>query len=170
MKIYTMHTKQNIPISLEKAWNFLSDPKNLKTISPDYMGFEIKSGADRPMYAGQLIQYEVTPLAGIKMKWVSEITQVKKLEYFIDEQRYGPYSMWHHKHFIKEIPGGVEMEDIVDYKVPLGFLGQLANPFLVEPKLKEIFEYRKNKLIELFGTYTQPETTQDGITKQEILN
>lgn len=143
MKIYTMHTKQNLPITLKEAWNFLSDPKNLQTITPDYMGFEIQSGADRPMFPGQIIQYKVSPVAGIKMGWVTEITHVKHLEYFVDEQRFGPYALWHHKHFIKEIPGGVEMEDIVDYKVPMGILGQLVHPFLVIPKLKEIFEYRQ---------------------------
>ncbi|MBP2832042.1 SRPBCC family protein [Aquimarina sp. U1-2] len=153
MKIYRLEAKQNLPISLSEAWKFLSDPKNLKTITPDYMGFQILSGADREMYAGQIIQYIVTPLAGIKSKWVTEITHVKDQEYFVDEQRYGPYSLWHHKHFLKEIPGGVEMLDIIDYKIPLGFLGQLVHPILVKPKLKEIFGYREEKLIELFGAY-----------------
>ena len=153
MKIYRLHTKQNIPITLNEAWDFLSDPKNLKTITPDYMGFKTLSGDDRPMFAGQIIQYIVTPVLGIPTKWVTEITHVEPLNYFVDEQRFGPYSLWHHKHFIKEIPGGVEMEDIVDYKIPMGILGQMVHPFLVKPKLNEIFEYRKNKLIELFGEY-----------------
>lgn len=151
MKIYTLHSKQRLPISKTEAWNFLSDPKNLKVITPDYMGFSILSGADRPMYAGQIIQYIVTPIMGIKTKWVTEITQVKDHSYFVDEQRYGPYALWHHKHFIHEIEGGVEMEDIIDYKVPLGWLGQLVHPILVQPKLNEIFNYRKKKLTELFG-------------------
>ena len=151
MKIYTLHTKQNLPISKEKAWEFLSSPKNLKTITPDYMNFDILNGADRPMFAGQIIQYIVTPILGIKTKWVTEITHVVDGEYFVDEQRFGPYALWHHKHFIKEIPGGVEMEDIVDYKVPMRILGQLVHPILVKPKLNEIFEYRRKKLIELFG-------------------
>ncbi|GAB5399997.1 MAG: SRPBCC family protein [Aureisphaera sp.] len=154
MKIYTLHSKQNLPISTKEAWDFLSDPKNLKTITPDYMGFEILSGSDRPMYAGQIIQYIVTPVLGIKTKWVTEITHVNDGNYFVDEQRFGPYSLWHHKHFIKEIDGGVEMEDIVDYKIPFGFLGRLMHPLLVKPKLNEIFEYRKNKLVELFGEMT----------------
>ncbi len=149
--IYTLHAKQNIPISKEKAWEFLSDPKNLKVITPDYMGFHILSGADRPMFAGQIIQYIVTPIAKLKTKWVTEITHVKEGSYFVDEQRFGPYSLWHHKHFIREIDGGVEMEDIIDYKVPFGFIGRLFHPLLVKPKLKEIFEYRRKKLIELFG-------------------
>lgn len=153
MKIYTLHTKQNLPISMETAWEFLSKPENLKTITPSYMGFHILSGADRPMYPGQIIQYIVTPVLGIKTNWVTEITHVKDKEYFVDEQRFGPYALWHHKHFIKEIPGGVEMEDIVDYKVPLGILGQLVHPILVKPKLYEIFEYRRKKLIDLFGEY-----------------
>jgi len=153
MKIYTLHTKQNLPISLEEAWDFLSSPKNLKTITPDYMGFNILSGADKPMFPGQIIQYIVTPVLGIPTKWVTEITHVQNKEYFVDEQRFGPYALWHHKHFLKEIPGGVEMEDIVDYKLPMGILGQLVHPILVKPKLKEIFDYRQKKLIELFGAY-----------------
>lgn len=153
MKIYTLHTKQNLPITMEEAWNFLSDPSNLKTITPDYMGFEILSGADRACYAGQIIQYIVTPVLGIKTKWVTEISHVQEGKYFVDEQRYGPYALWHHKHFIKEIAGGVEMEDIIDYKLPMGILGQLVHPILVQPKLKEIFAYRKEKLEELFGVY-----------------
>ncbi|MDA0176928.1 MULTISPECIES: SRPBCC family protein [Mesoflavibacter] len=153
MKIYRLHQKQNLPITKQEAWDFLSDPKNLKVITPDYMGFHILSGADRPMFAGQIIQYIVTPVLGIKTKWVTEITHVIDGEYFVDEQRFGPYSLWHHKHFIKEIDGGVEMEDIIDYKVPMGFLGQLVHPVLVKPKLKEIFDYRTKKLEELFGKF-----------------
>ena len=153
MKIYTFHRKQNLPISIEKVWEFLSNPKNLKTITPSYMSFDILSGAEKPMFPGQLIQYIVTPILGIKTKWVTEITHVKDNEYFVDEQRFGPYALWHHKHFIKEIDGGVEMEDIIDYKVPMGILGQLVHPILVKPKLEEIFKYRQKKLIELFGEY-----------------
>ena len=153
MKIYRKHTFQNLPITCDQAWDFLSDPNNLKTITPDYMGFEILSGAEKKMYAGQIIQYIVTPVMGIPTKWVTEITQVKDQHYFVDEQRYGPYALWHHKHFIKEVEGGVEMEDIIDYKVPLGILGQLVHPILVKPKLEEIFSYRQKKLVELFGEH-----------------
>lgn len=150
MKIYTLKKTQFLPISAETAWEFLSDPKNLKSITPDYMGFNILSGADRPMYPGQIIQYIVTPIMGIKTKWVTEITHVKDKMYFVDEQRFGPYALWHHKHFIKNVEGGIEMEDIIDYKIPFGWLGQLMHPILVKPKLKEIFAYRKQKLEELF--------------------
>lgn len=151
MKLHKIHTKQCLPISKEKAWNFLSNPENLKLITPQYMSFDILTGAEKPMYAGQIIEYCVTPILGIKTKWITEITHIVAGEYFVDEQRFGPYALWHHKHFIKEIPGGIEMEDIVDYKLPFGFLGELVHPLIVKPKLKEIFEFRRNKLIELFG-------------------
>lgn len=153
MKIYTLHKKQNIPISKEEAWKFLSDPKNLKKITPEYMGFDIVSGADKEMYPGQIIEYIVKPVLGIPNKWVTEITHVVENKFFVDEQRFGPYALWHHKHFLKDIPGGVEMEDLIHYKVPFGIIGQLVNPILVRPKLEEIFEFRRKKLIELFGEY-----------------
>jgi ligand-binding SRPBCC domain-containing protein len=153
MKIYTLHKKQRLPISKEEAWNFLSDPKNLKRITPNYMSFDIISGADRSMYAGQIIQYFVTPVLGIKTKWVTEITHVNEGNYFVDEQRFGPYALWHHKHFIHTIDGGVEMEDVIDYKIPFGWIGQLMHPILVKPKLEEIFSVRYEKLEALFGKY-----------------
>jgi ligand-binding SRPBCC domain-containing protein len=153
MKIYTLHKKLKLPITIDEAWTFLSNPENLKIITPDYMSFDIVSTIDRPLYTGQIIQYIVTPLLGIKTKWVSEITHIEEKKYFVDEQMYGPYALWHHKHFLKEIDGGVEMEDIIDYKVPLGILGQLVHPILVKPKLEEIFSYRQKKLVKLFGTY-----------------
>ena len=153
MKIYRLETIQNLPISKSHAWDFLSNPKNLKRITPDYMGFKIINGTADKIYAGQIIQYMVTPVMGFPTKWVTEITHVDDGNYFVDEQRFGPYSLWHHKHFIKAIKNGVEMKDIIDYKIPLGIIGRIAQPILVAPKLKEIFEYRKNALIELFGTY-----------------
>jgi len=151
MKLYTLHKKQNLPISASQAWEFFSEPKNLKIITPDYMGFDIISGADRPMFAGQIIQYMVSPFLGIKTKWVTEITHVVNGNYFVDEQRFGPYALWHHKHFINDISGGTEIEDIIDYKLPFGILGQITHPLLVRPRLEDIFEYRTRKLEELFG-------------------
>ncbi|BDS10649.1 SRPBCC family protein [Aureispira anguillae] len=152
-KVYRLHAKQQLPITMDEAWHFLSNPKNLKRITPDYMGFKILTGGEKSMYAGQIIQYTVTPILGIKCNWVTEITHVVDQKYFVDEQRFGPYGLWHHKHFIKPIPNGVEMEDIIDYKLPLGALGRLGHPILVKPKLREIFEYRKQALIEQFGNY-----------------
>ena len=153
MKLYRLETVQNLPISQKEAWDFLSDPKNLKRITPEYMGFEILSGASDKMYAGQIIQYIVTPVMSIPTKWVTEITHVDECKYFVDEQRFGPYALWHHKHFIKPIHKGVEMIDIIDYKIPFGILGQLVHPIIVAPKLKEIFEFRKHALNEMFGEY-----------------
>ncbi|EMY82118.1 SRPBCC family protein [Psychroflexus gondwanensis] len=151
--IYEIHTRQKLPISKQEAWDFLSDPKNLQEIMPDEMGFEIMSGADRKMFTGQLLQYKVTPLPGFKTKWVTEITHVQKPDYFVDIQLYGPYALWHHKHFIHEIEGGVEIEDLVHYKIPFGILGRMMHPILVKPKLNEIFKAREAKMVEKFGQY-----------------
>jgi|TARA_B110000444_G_scaffold89055_1_gene84215 ligand-binding SRPBCC domain-containing protein len=153
LKLYQLKTKQNIPISIDKAWSFFSNPENLKKITPKEMNFTIISGANRSIYSGQIIQYKVTPMLGISTKWVTEITHVKEKEYFVDEQRFGPYALWHHKHFIKEIEGGIEMEDIVDYKIPFGLLGQFAHWLFVKNKLNQIFKYREQILIKLFGKF-----------------
>ena len=151
MKLYQIKTQQKLPISIEKAWDFFSNPKNLKKITPEEMSFEIISGAEKSIYPGQIIQYNVSPIFGIKLRWVTEITHVIDNKYFVDEQRFGPYSLWHHKHFFKEIKGGILMEDVVDYKIPLGWLGQLAHFIFVKNRLKKIFKFRENKLIKLFG-------------------
>lgn len=154
MKIYTLHRTQKLPITQEQAWDFLSDPHNLGRITPEEMDFRILSGADRPMFAGQIIEYTVKPIAGISTKWVTEITHCVNNHYFVDEQRYGPYALWHHKHFIRPVAGGVEMEDLIHYKLPLGILGQLAHGLFVKAKLNSIFEYRNKVLQEKFGTLT----------------
>ncbi len=136
---------------MEQAWEFMSNPKNLAVITPPSMGFTTLSGDDRKMFPGQIINYTITPMFGIKLQWVTEITHVVDTGYFVDEQRFGPYKFWHHKHFFKKVPGGIEMQDIVHYKVPMGILGRMVHPFLVKPKLREIFDYREKKLKELFG-------------------
>lgn len=151
--VFRMETKQNLPISIDEAWEFFSSPSNLKVITPDYMGFEIIFGADSQMFAGQIIEYKVSPLLNIKTNWVTEISHVVEKNYFVDEQRFGPYKLWHHKHFFKMVEGGIEMIDIVDYKLPFGALGRFIHPFIVKPKLKEIFNYRRKKLIDLFGEF-----------------
>ena len=153
MAIHTLTRVQNIPTDLQTLWDYISSPKNLKTITPDYMGFQIKSDLPDKMYAGQMILYTVRPLFQIPLGWCTEITHVKELEYFVDEQRQGPYKIWHHQHHVKEIENGVEMMDIVHYQVPLGFLGEIFTPILVKPKLHEIFDYRFKKMVELFGAY-----------------
>lgn len=143
---------QRLPISMEEAWAFFSSPRNLKHITPPEMRFEILSNSgSEVMYAGQIITYHVRPLLGIKMFWMTEITHVEQGKYFVDEQRIGPYSIWHHQHHFKAIPGGVEMTDIVTYRVPLGFLGEWLAAGLVKKKLEAIFDYRFKMLSQSMG-------------------
>ena len=150
-KIYSFKTVQDIPIPLDQAWEFFSNPSNLQTITPDDMNFTIisKFQSDK-MYAGQVIEYSVKPFPGFSMYWMTEITRVSEKNYFIDEQRSGPYSLWHHQHHFKTIEGGVEMTDIIHYKIPFWILGDFANWLFVKSKLKKIFNYRANKIQELF--------------------
>ncbi len=151
-KVYRLKKVQNIPGSLDKAWDFFSSPGNLQTITPDRLGFKIISRYHREkMYAGQVIEYNVSPLLGIPLYWMTEITHVQDKKYFVDEQRYGPYSLWHHQHHFKAIDGGVEMTDIIHYKLPLWFLGDVANSLFVKKQLRKIFDYRYKKVEELFG-------------------
>lgn len=151
MKIYSKTSSQKFPISLQQAWEFLTNPHNLSKITPPEMNFTIVSGANKPLYAGQIITYSVTPLFGIKTPWVSEITQVVPYHYFIDVQIQGPYAFWHHQHFVTETESGVIMEDVIHYGLPLGILGQMVHPLIVKPKLEEIFEHRTKTLTKLFG-------------------
>ena len=150
---HTLRTTQLLKTDIDTVWDFMSSPENLAKITPKYMGFTILSEKEdiKKMYPGQIIEYYVTPVMGIKMNWVTEITHVVHHHYFVDEQRFGPYAFWHHKHFIKEVPGGVEMSDILHYKVPFGFIGKIVNALFIRRKIKEIFDYRFNKLEQLFN-------------------
>tara|TARA_R100001369_G_scaffold92117_1_gene135552 strand:+ start:3548 stop:4003 length:456 start_codon:yes stop_codon:yes gene_type:complete len=151
MGIYQFKKTQEINAPVEKVWEFISDPANLKKITPDYMGFDITSKVvPSKMYAGMIISYKVSPLFGIKTTWVTEITHLKENSYFVDEQRVGPYRIWHHQHIIDSIPNGTLMTDIVSYQPPLGLLGSVANTLIIKGKLKEIFEYRTKALDEIF--------------------
>lgn len=152
MATYSLKTVQNIPVSIEKAWEFFSNPGNLQTITPASMGFNIvsKHHGDK-MYAGQLIEYKVKPIMGIPVYWMTEITHVVDKKYFIDEQRFGPYQLWHHQHHFQEIEGGVQMTDIVHYRIPYGFIGNIANKLFVQKQLRTIFSYRFQKVEEIFG-------------------
>jgi ligand-binding SRPBCC domain-containing protein len=155
MATYSFQTIQRIPISLEQAWDFFSNPANLQRITPGEMGFEIVSTFHgTTMYPGQLIEYTVKPLLGIPLYWMTEITHVQDMQYFIDEQRFGPYSLWHHQHHFKAIEGGVEMTDIVHYRIPLGPLGDFANTLFVRTKLKKIFDFRYEAVENLFGKWS----------------
>jgi ligand-binding SRPBCC domain-containing protein len=149
--MYQLKTKQIIPTDLETCWDFFSSPKNLKKITPNYMGFEVLLEIPEKMYAGLMIEYEVKPLLGIPMKWITEITHVDELKFFVDEQRKGPYKIWHHEHHFKQVENGIEMTDIVSYEIPFGILGKIAHPLVVKKKLTEIFDYRFQKVEELFG-------------------
>jgi ligand-binding SRPBCC domain-containing protein len=154
MSIYQLKTEQVIPASIEQVWEFISSPRNLSKITPPYMGFEITNEPiANKMYAGMIISYIVSPILGLKMNWVTEISYVKGMEYFVDVQRVGPYAMWHHQHHIREIENGVEMTDIVSYKSPLGFLGTIANNVFIKKQLKEIFNYRFKAVEENFGKW-----------------
>lgn len=154
-KVYSFKEVQAIPISLEEAWAFFSNPANLSEITPGDMGFKTisKYHGDK-MYAGQLIEYSVRPIPGIPVYWMTEITHIKDKEYFIDEQRFGPYSFWHHQHQFKEINSGVEMTDIIHYKIPFWFVGDVVNRLLVEKKLKAIFRFRRETVEKKFGVVT----------------
>jgi len=156
MAFYQFKKEQKVNTSMEDIWDFISSPKNLKEITPDYMGFNITS-KDLPekMYEGMIISYLVSPVLGIKTNWVTEITHVRDLQYFVDEQRVGPYSIWHHQHFIEPIPNGVIMRDIVSYEPPFGFLGAIANTLIIKGKLNEIFDYRTRAIEKKFGVFKE---------------
>lgn len=151
MSMHRLHCVQRLPISIEQAWEFFSSPGNLAKITPPSMGFVIRSGAERPMYAGQIIRYTVKPLAGIPTTWITEISQVEAPHRFIDTQLVGPYRHWHHQHFFRPVKGGIEMEDLLHYQLPFGFLGDMVHQLFVKSKIESIFEYRRKKLGELFG-------------------
>ena len=154
MGFYQLHKTQKVPASIDEIWNFIYSPENLKKITPKHMGFDITSGQLPPkMYPGMIISYKVSPVFGIKMTWVTEITHVKEKEYFVDEQRIGPYKMWHHEHKIEAIEGGVLMTDIVSYQPPFGFIGAIANSILIKKQLKAIFDYRTQAMERFFGKY-----------------
>jgi len=150
--LHTLQTRQLIKSDIKTVWEFMSSPKNLATITPEYMGFEMLNNlhGDK-MHQGQIIEYYVKPIMNIKLHWVTEITHVKENEFFVDEQRFGPYKFWHHKHFLKEVPQGVEMYDLVHYKLPLGFIGIIGNNLFVKKQLKEVFDYRNKKVEEIFN-------------------
>ena len=154
MAFYQFQKRQKIRTSIDEIWEFISSPANLKEITPDYMGFDITTkGLPEKMYAGMIISYKVRPLLGIKTTWVTEISQVIDKRYFVDEQRVGPYSLWHHQHIIEPLEDGVLMTDIVSYQPPFGFLGAIANKLIIKSKLNEIFDFRTKAIEKRFGMY-----------------
>ncbi len=142
---------QTLPIPLEEAWAFFSDPANLEKITPDDMAFIVTSQVPDKVYEGLMITYKVSPLFGIKLNWCTEITHVKPGEFFVDEQRLGPFRIWHHEHHFKQVDGGVEMLDILTYHVGWGFIGAIADWMIVRNKVQQIFSHREKVLIQLFN-------------------
>lgn len=154
MAVRMIKSVQKIPASPEVVWKLFSDPENLKQITPPGMRLRVTSGhGGGQVFTGQFIEYRLRPLFGIQVYWKTEIIEVKELEYFIDEQRKGPYRFWRHEHYFRPIEGGVEMKDLVRYENPFGFIGEWANALFVRKKLRELFEYRYQKAEEIFGKW-----------------
>ena len=151
MKVYTLSYRQQVPVSIAEAWEFFSDPNNLKILTPSYMGFHVLSGAEKKMHAGQIIVYEVRPALNIPLTWVTEITHVEHQRFFVDEQRFGPYKLWHHQHHFHVSGSGIEIEDIVHYVIPFGLAGRIFSGF-IRKKLASIFQYREDAIRKLYGS------------------
>ena len=148
--IFTLTTEQHLPISLEKAWDFFSTPVNLQKITPSEMGFNITSKEMKKMHPGQIITYKIGILPMVKSNWVTEITYVHDKAFFVDEQRFGPYKMWHHEHHFESTKDGVLMRDKVSYKIPFGIIGRLAHSLFIKSQLRKIFGYRYEILNKTF--------------------
>ncbi|SFI62331.1 Ligand-binding SRPBCC domain-containing protein [Kaistella treverensis] len=141
--IYTLTSEQVLPLSLEKAWEFFTLPTNLDRITPKEMEFRITNNPPNKTYKGQIITYKIGALPFIKSNWITEITHLEEQKFFVDEQRFGPYAMWHHEHHFKAVSDNeVLMTDIVNFKLPFGILGDLLAGNYVKNKVKFIFESR----------------------------
>ena len=149
--VHVLEAEQVIPGTLDKVWEFFSDPRNLSQITPPQLDFTVLTELPNRIYPGMMIEYRVRPLFGIPATWLTEITHVEPGKFFVDEQRIGPYRMWHHEHHFTALGDGkVEVRDRVTYVLPFGWLGELAHPFLVKPQLERIFAYREKAVGELF--------------------
>lgn len=154
MPYYQFTQSQKIPSSIDTVWDFISNPNNLKEITPPFLDFQVTHRPESSkMYAGMIITYMVKPIFGIPVKWITEITHVREKEYFVDEQRLGPYRFWHHQHKIQPIENGVLMTDIVTYIPPFYFLGSIANRLFIKKKLNEIFRFRTLAIEKRFGRF-----------------
>jgi ligand-binding SRPBCC domain-containing protein len=156
-RVYVLQRVQRLAIGLHEAWDFFVAPGNLSRLTPPELQLEFESPQPSTVYAGLMLQYRVRVLPGIRMRWLSEITHVEPPHRFVDEQRLGPYRLWHHEHVLGEIPGGTEVRDLIHYVLPLGgLLGRLMHRLLVRRQLERIFDYRAAALAELFGTLDNP--------------
>lgn len=151
MKPFVFERIQTLSTTLDEAWGFFSDPGHLVRITPPAMDFRLTSAPQAPAYAGQIITYTVRPLLGISMDWTTEITHVSKPDFFVDEQRFGPYRFWHHQHFFRHVDGGVEVRDLVHYLLHHDQLAGLVNRLIVTPRLRKIFDYRGTALQAIFS-------------------
>lgn len=152
MAIKKLIQTQVLPISLEEAWKFFSTPQNLNAITPENMSFEITNEVGDEIYEGMFITYKIAPMLNIKLDWCTEISHVKYQEFFVDEQRSGPYKIWHHEHHFKAVEGGVEMTDKLYYDIGKSFLGWFAGVLFVHKKVKNIFDFRYQKLTKFFAS------------------
>ena len=150
MSLTQLFYEQKINTDLDNLWKFISSPKNLSKITPSYMDFKILSKVPNEMYEGLIISYTVKPILGVKMNWVTEITHIKDKKYFVDEQRKGPYKMWHHEHILIETDNGIIMKDIISYIPPFGVLGKILNVFFIKRQVEGIFKYRTEVLNKIF--------------------
>ena len=153
MSLHQLRATQCIPLTLDDAWAFFSDPRNLSVITPKAMGFVVKTQLPASVYPGLIVEYTVKPLGPVPLAWVTEITHVREREFFVDEQRSGPYRLWHHEHHFRAITGGVEMSDIVSYALPFGPLGNVVDRLVVADRVRGIFRYRAQVLEDRFGRY-----------------
>ena len=151
MKLHQLKQEQVLPIGLDEAWDFFSSPKNLDAITPDDLGFKITSPDEGAMYEGQIITYKVKIAPLIWVNWVTEIKAVDQGKSFIDEQRFGPYSFWHHRHTFEAVEGGVKMYDVVNYGLPGGPFACIPHALFVRKKLEWIFSQRRKLLEERFA-------------------
>lgn len=149
--MYQIKRKQLVKTDMETCWNFFSAPQNLETITPD--GFSMRALTEQPavMYEGLIIYYRMAPVLRIPLGWITEITHVRHHQFFVDEQRKGPYRLWHHEHHFEEVEGGIMMTDMVSYSLPFGIFGKIAHRLFVRRQLEGIFEYRHKKVEELFN-------------------
>jgi ligand-binding SRPBCC domain-containing protein len=149
--IRQLQREQFVPADAARVWDFFATPLNLNELTPPHLKFRIVGEPPRAMHAGQIIEYRISPLPGIWLRWVTEITRVEPGACFVDEQRAGPYKAWHHEHSFRPVPGGVHMTDCVTYDVGWGPFGWVAEKPWVRHQLKRIFDYRFRRVAELFG-------------------
>jgi len=149
---YQLIREQQLNCTIERAWDFFSSPLNLADITPKDMNFQVLTQMNgERIYEGMLIEYKVSPILHIPMHWVTKIVSVDYHKSFTDFQSKGPYKLWNHYHEFVQNEKGILMKDVVDYELPLGFLGSLAHVLFVKKRIEDIFNYRFNVLEGLFN-------------------